>query len=129
VARIIKMICLDTNYLILGLQKGTSESAKLVKWYQAGEVIITPMPAWYEFLCGPITEQQVTTMRAFLDEVTPFGEQQAAKAAELFAATGRKRSLKIDIMIAATAMLAGAQLATNNKSDFRSLKKYGLILV
>ena len=123
------MICLDTNYLILGLQKDSSESRQLVRWYQAGEVLVTPMAAWYEFLCGPVTEPQVATMRAFLAEVIPFGEQQATKAAELFAATGRKRSLKIDIMIAATAMLANAPLATKNKADFRALKKHGLALI
>jgi predicted nucleic acid-binding protein len=123
------MISLDTNYLILGLQKDSSESRQLVRWYQAGEVLVTPMPAWYEFLCGPVNEQQVATMRAFLHEVIPFGENQATKAAELFAVTGRKRSLKIDIMIAATSILADATLATNNKADFRALKKHGLTLI
>lgn len=123
------MISLDTNYLILGLQKDSSESKQLVRWYQAGEVLVTPMPAWYEFLCGPVNEPQVATMRAFLNEVIPFGERQATKAAELFAVSGRKRSLKIDIMIAATSILADAPLATNNKADFRALKKHGLTLI
>ncbi len=31
------MICLDTNYLIRGVAKGTEEVHKLVAWIQAGE--------------------------------------------------------------------------------------------
>jgi len=120
------MICLDTNYLILGLIEGSKESKQLIRWYQSGEVLVTPMVAWYKFLCGPVTEQQVVTMRAFLSEIIPFGEAQAAKAAELFESSGRKRGLRVDAMIAATALLARAKIATNNKADFRKFS-VGLI--
>jgi hypothetical protein len=50
------MICLDTNYLILGLVPGSRESKDLIAWALAGETLIAPMPAWYEFICGPVTE-------------------------------------------------------------------------
>ena len=46
------MICLDTNYLILGLVAGSRESQELTAWIEAGEVLVAPMSAWYEFLCG-----------------------------------------------------------------------------
>lgn len=49
------MICLDTNYLILGLIPGSAESMALVSWAQRGERLVTPAVAWYEFLCGPAT--------------------------------------------------------------------------
>ena len=60
------MICLDTNYLIRGVAEGSAEAAELVAWIEAGETLITPMPAWFEFICGPVTLDQTTTMRAFL---------------------------------------------------------------
>lgn len=123
------MICLDSNYLILGLIHGSEESLELIEWYRQGERLVTPMPAWYEFLCGPVNDIQIETIRAFLAEIIPFGEIQAVKAAELFVLTRRKRRLKIDGMIAATAVCANAALATSNKSDFELFVKHGLKLV
>ena len=54
------MICLDTNYLIRGVSEGTAEADELVAWFKAGETLITPMPAWFEFICGPVTQDQQT---------------------------------------------------------------------
>jgi predicted nucleic acid-binding protein len=122
------MICLDTNFLILGLVSGSMESKKLIRWVQSGEILITPMPAWYEFLCGPVSAIQIATMRAFLHEVIAFGDAQASLAAKLFNATGRKRGLRVDAMIAATSMTANAKLATNNTQDFVAFGPHGLIL-
>ncbi|NBB78788.1 MAG: PIN domain-containing protein [Verrucomicrobia bacterium] len=123
------MICLDTNYLILGLIKGSDESHALIEWHHQGEALVAPMPAWYEFLCGPVNPAQVSTIRAFLVEIIPFGETQSEKAAELFTLTGRNRRLKIDGMIAATAICANAALATNNRDDFKPFVKHGLKLI
>jgi predicted nucleic acid-binding protein len=122
------MICLDTNYLILSLVPGSKESRDLVEWIETGEALITPMPAWYEFLCGPVTPAQVATMRAFLRDIVPFDEAQATLAASLFNAAKRKRSLRVDAMVAATAMVANAALATNNRSDFELFVPHGLEL-
>lgn len=123
------MICLDTNYLILGLVPRSAESQDLVRWAQNGETLITPMPAWYEFICGPVTPAQVGAMGAFLSRLIPFEEPQAVEAARLFNAVNRKRSLRFDAMIAATALVAGAQLATNNRADFARFAPHGLKLV
>ena len=123
------MICLDTNYLILGLVPGSRESQDLIAWAQAGETLITAMPAWYEFACGPVTAPQVIAIRSFLHDLVPFDEPQAAEAARLFNAAGRKRALRIDAMIAATAIVAGATLATNNRTDFNAFVPLGLKLV
>ncbi len=116
------MICLDTNYLILGLSKGSNESKKLIQWFQNGDLLVTPMPVWYEFLCGPVNQSQIEVMRSFISEIIPFGEKQAVLAADLFNVAGRKRSLRVDAMIAATAMIADAKLATNNREDFSRFK-------
>ncbi len=123
------MICLDTNYLILGLSRETPEAAKLVAWIQSGELLITPVIAWYEFLCGPVTPIQITTMRAFLHEIVLFDEAHAAEAARLFNAVNRNRRLRVDAMIAGTATLLNAKLATNNQPDFAPFVAHGLALV
>ncbi len=122
------MICLDTNYLILGLVADSSESAELRAWVAAGETLVTPMVAWYEFLCGPVTEIQRDTMRAFVHTLLPFDESHANTAAELFNASGRRRSLRVDAMIAAAAICAGASLATNYREDFGVFVPSGLRL-
>ncbi|MEO8353544.1 MAG: PIN domain-containing protein [Chthoniobacteraceae bacterium] len=122
------MICLDTNYLIRGVAEDTAEAAKLVAWLKAGETLITAMPAWFEFLCGPVTDDHVATMRAFLAEIIPFAEAEAVEAARLFNAAQRKRPLRVDAMIAGTAIAANASLATNNRADYRPFVAHGLKL-
>ena len=122
------MICLDTNYLIRGVTAGTVEGAELVAWIEAGEILITPMPAWFEFICGPVTDEQMETMRAFLTTIVPFGEAEAMEAARLFNAIDRKRSLRVDSMIAGTASAAKARLATLNRADFEPFVPHGLQL-
>jgi predicted nucleic acid-binding protein len=87
------------------------------------------MPAWYELLCRRVTSAQIKAIRAFLRDIVPFDEPQARSAAQLFHAAGRKRSPGVDAMIAATAIVAGASLATNNRSDFTPFVTHGLKLV
>lgn len=123
-----QVICLDTNYFILGLVPGSRESVELRVWIEGGETLVAPMPVWYEFLCGPVSARQVQAMRAFLQALIPFEEPQAAAAAALFNATGRKRGTRVDAMIAATAIVAGATLATNNRKDFGMFTASGLRL-
>jgi predicted nucleic acid-binding protein len=123
------MICLDTNYLIRGVAEGSAEAAELVAWIEEGETLITPMPAWFEFICGPVTLDQTTTMRAFLTEIVPFGETEALEAARLFNAIKRKRFHQVDAMIAGTAVAAKARFATQNRTDFKLFVTHGLMLV
>lgn len=122
------MICLDTNYLILGLVPASRESQALSRWAQSGEPLITPMSAWYEFLCGPVTHAQVGAIRAFLRQIVAFDEPQAVVAARLFNATHRKRSLRVEAMIAGTATASNATLATKNRNDFAAFVPHGLKL-
>ena len=124
------MICLDTNYLVRGLVKGARESGELVQWRRAGEVLLSAAPAWYEFLCGPVNVQQIRIMRAFLSGgIVSFEEVQATEAARLFNAIGRIRRLRTDTMIAATAIVAGARLATSNREDFKVFVPHGLMII
>ena len=122
------MICLDTNYLIRGLAHDTPEAAQLIKWARSGETLVTAMPSWFEFICGPVTPPQIATMRSFLQTIIPFDEQQAAEAARLYNAAGRLRRLRVDAMIAGAASAAGARLATGNRADFMLFVPHGLRL-
>ena len=96
------VICLDTNYLILGLVPGSPEGDRLREWTATGTRLVAPAVVWFEFLCGPVSARQVETMRAFLHEVIPFAEPQAGLAATLYNDADRGRSTRVDAMIAAT---------------------------
>lgn len=122
------MICLDTDYLILGLVAGSPESERLIAWSGTGQTFCAASTAWYEFLCGPITAAQVTTMQGVLQAVLPFDARQAQEAARLFHATGRQRRLRVPAMIAAAALVERASLATGNRDDFSSFVPLGLEL-
>ncbi len=123
------MICLDTNYLILGLVQGSLEAEELVAWSESGETFCTPSTAWYEFLCRPVNASQVSTMRGVLQSILPFDDRQAQEAARLYNATGRKRRLRIDATIASAATTHQVPLATNNQDDFTKFVPLGLELV
>lgn len=84
------MICLDTNYPILGLVEGSRESRELVAWIASGERLMVSTLVWFEFLCGPVTAAQIETMRAFVHELVPFSESHAIEAAHLFNAKARR---------------------------------------
>jgi predicted nucleic acid-binding protein len=87
-------------------------------------------PAWYEFLCGPVASRHIQIVRGFLSGgVIPFEEVQGIEAARLFNAVGRTRRLRTDAMIAATAIVAGARLATSNAEDFKAFVPHGLAIV
>jgi predicted nucleic acid-binding protein len=120
------VICIDTNYLILGLVPGSPEGDRLRRWSAGGTRLVAPTVVWFEFLCGPVTARQADTMRAFLHDIIPFGEPHAACAATLFNHAGRRRSTRVDAMIAATALVADVPLATNNAADFSAFCAAGL---
>lgn len=127
------MICLDTNYLILGLVAGSREATQLRAWLAEGTRLITPTVVWFEFLCGPVDARQVETMRACLHAIVPLSEEHAQRAAELFDSAGRRPGgtdgTRIDALIAAAAILADAPLATQNITDFEAFRASGLRLL
>ncbi|MBE7539186.1 MAG: hypothetical protein HS122_12325 [Opitutaceae bacterium] len=60
--------------------------------------------------------------------IEPIGRDEAELAAQLFNASGRKRAMRYDCLIAACAILGKAALATNNRKDFTALVPHGLLL-
>lgn len=120
---------LDTSFLINALVPGTAEDQRLRQWIRQGLVISMSSIGWAEFLCGPVAEEDRRRARKVVGAPLPLVELEAAKAAELFNAGGRKRGTLPDCLIAATALLAGAALATSNTGDFRRFEREGLKLV
>jgi predicted nucleic acid-binding protein len=123
------VICLDANYLIGGTSRERPESVHLLRWIDDGEIFCTPAPAWYEFLCGPAQTEDIEAMGDLVGErIVPFGSAAAELAAELFNKIGRPRARRVDVMIAAMAILQRAKLATLNTEHFQAMTKHGLEL-
>lgn len=112
---------LDTSFLIRALRPGTSEDQRLRGFLQQGRSLFIGAIAWAEFLCGPLDERQLDTVRRITTETIAFTDGDAALAAELFNRSGRRRSSLVDCMVAATALRCDAELATSNRADFERL--------
>jgi predicted nucleic acid-binding protein len=120
------MIQLDTNYLIGLLVKGSPQALEVDGWLAAGESLAASAIAWTEFLNGPVTPLEVGRAEAVLQSrIVPFGRAEAVLAADLFNKTGRRRGSRFDCLIAATAAVAQAHIATVNEADFKPFVPHG----
>ncbi len=120
------MIQLDTSFLIRSLLRESPEDRRLRSWLLAGEAVGMSAVAWAEFLCGLVDGAQVELVERIVLRRSAFGDAEAVIAAQLFDESGRRRGSLGDCMVAATAMRAGATLATGSPSDFRKLESGGL---
>lgn len=123
------MIHLDTNFLIAGGQPGSREAALLLSWRSDGMPLAMSAIAWTEFLCGPVSEPAVRLAQRLVPEIVPLDRHTAALSAQLFNSSGRRRNTQLDCMIGATAIRAGARLATCDVRHFERLTSAGLNLV
>ena len=123
------MIHLDADFLIRGMIPGTPQAVSLREWLVSGEAMGMSSVGWAEFLCGPVSEPVLVRAARIVSERVPLVEDDAAVAAKLFNASGRRRGSLADCLIAATALRFAAPLATSNLSDFRRFEKMGLRLV
>lgn len=123
------MIHLDSNVLV-ALPDLTEDNHPLIRRIKIGEPVAASSLAWFEFCCGPLSEKHLHFVRTALGErIVNLNEPIAERAALLFNACGRKRSLRTDCLIAATALLTEAELATFNAVDFLPFVAYGLKLL
>lgn len=123
------MIHLDSNLLIALADATDPHRAAALALMQGSPAAAVSSLAWWEFQCGPVSRQGTLLVRQLLTGgIIPFEESQSREAARLFNAAGRVRRLKFDCLIAATAILAGAQLATANARDFTPFIPHGLKL-
>jgi predicted nucleic acid-binding protein len=123
------MIHLDANYLILGGIESSPQNADLRRWLGQGEAASTSATAWMEFVTGPVSANVAQAMSQVIeDRIVSIGREEAELAARLFNVLGRKRALRYDCLIAATAIQSNARLATVNRSDFTPFEAHGLEL-
>ena len=113
------MIHLDTSFLIRALIKNSREDARMRAWLRDGDSVEVSAITWAEFLCGPVPAHVAEEAAELLGEPIALAGLDATLAAQLFNETGRRRGSLPDCLIAATAMNAGAALATSNSTDFR----------
>jgi predicted nucleic acid-binding protein len=120
------VIHLDTSFLIRALVSGSPEDRRLRRWLSSRAPLAMSCVAWAEFLCGPVEPDHIELATHLLGEPVPFVAADAATSAQLFNVSGRRRGSFIDCMIVATAIRAGARLATGNAADFRRFSSAGL---
>jgi predicted nucleic acid-binding protein len=127
------MIHLDTNVLIGALVPGSAADRALQRWLRDGESLAMSAIAWSEFLCGPSDASSRAAMRAaaaqLIGDAIPFDSASADLAADLYNTTGRRRGSHGDCMVAATAIVHGAPLATANVADFERMRDAGLVVL
>lgn len=124
---------LDTNFLVRGLEAGSDQECVISAWLDAHRPLRVSAAAWAEFMCGAAASEPppASAMQAFSAMVgvpVPLGATEAVVAARCYNASGRRRGTMVDCMIAATAIVADAALATATVSDFERLVPLGLRL-
>lgn len=119
-------IHLDTSFLILSLAAASAEAALVEDWTSSGREVRISAITWAEFLCGPVSESAVDAAARLTGIPIAFRAADATLAGRLFNVAGRRRSSLADCMIAATAIKAGASVATNNLADFERFASLGL---
>ncbi len=123
------MIHLDTSFLIQALKPGSSEDRRLRRWIEEGETLVMSTVAWAEFLCGPLDRSEMELAIEIVGQRRDFTSKHATIAARLFNESGRRRGSLIDCMIAATALVDDAPIATANVADFRRFEASSLTVV
>lgn len=118
------MIAIDTSFLIESLTGPRLAAGSLRQLLESGKRLVIPSVVLYEWRRGPRFNEEIRLQEALFPatEALPFGFREAELAARIYrglAAQGRRpRGREIDIAIAATAMVADAELLTLNRADF-----------
>jgi predicted nucleic acid-binding protein len=124
------VIHLDSNLLIALADAADPHRTQALRLMRNLPEAAVSSLAWWEFECGPVSPQGALLVRRLLPGgILPFTETHSTVAAGLFNAAGRARRLKFDSLIAATAILADAELATVNPADFQPFVAHGLKLL
>lgn len=123
------MIHLDTNLLIAATDPADLHVPVYIAVLDKGLPMGASACAWTEYHSRPVDPQTEKLLLQMLrGGIVPFDEETAILAGELFFQTGSKRRTRMDCMIAATAIRAGAELATTDPEDFAAFVPYGLKL-
>jgi predicted nucleic acid-binding protein len=120
---------LDTSALVDSLTGPRRSLDKLVALAEHGHRLSLSAVVLYEWLRGPRTRDELAVQEELFPRqgVVPFGPEQAALAARLYASLKRPRGREIDLAIAACALHDNAALWTLNRADFRDIPDLTLI--
>jgi predicted nucleic acid-binding protein len=123
------MIHLDANLLIAATDPTDPHVEAFRRILATGDSLSTDAVAWTEVRSRPVDSVKLKVLRQVLrGGILPFDQKCADLAGEMFILTQAKRRHRLDTMIAATAILAGAELATVNPADFAPFLPHGLKL-
>ncbi len=124
------MIHFDTNLLIAAIDAAHPHYHPARAPFASGKPVSASAVAWTELLSKSVPALRLQALTALLgSRILPFTKADAEFAGQLFQAPGVKRAQRLDTMIAATAILGGAELATVNVSDFAPFIPFGLKLL
>ena len=118
------MILLDTSVLIDALTGPRRSGPALRRAIERGDRLLLTSLVLYEWLRGPRQKEELAAQEALLPSAAalPFGPPEAARAAQLYVRSSRRRGREIDLAIAACALTVDARLWTLNPRDFRDVE-------
>jgi predicted nucleic acid-binding protein len=119
----------DTSALVDALTGPRRSLDVLIHLTEEGHRLSLSAIVLYEWLRGPRTPEDLAVQEELFPRAraVPFGAEQAAVAARLYAAVKKPRGREIDLAVAACALHDGATLWTLNREDFRDLPGLSLI--
>lgn len=114
---------LDTDFLIFALAASGPERRRLLELAQSEAEIEMSAVAWYEFVRGPRTPEQLAVGRSLFagDAIIPLSEELAEQAGEVFRILGSPRRRAADVAIGVTAAARDALLLSRNAGDFAGI--------
>jgi predicted nucleic acid-binding protein len=122
------VIHLDTGVAIHASRAGSPSAQAIRQWLGNRTPLAMSALAWGELLCGSLLPAEERFLRAALGTIVPVEAAHVELAAQLFNETRRRRGSFADCLIAATAIVAGATLATTSVADFEAMRPHGLAL-
>lgn len=123
------MIHVDTNLLIASVDPSHEHARVWAQLVMVDETFAASAVAWTEFRSYPISSNQLLALERLLaGGIVAYEHAHADLAGDLFRKAKTKRKNRLDSMIAAAAILAGARLATVDQKDFQPFVSFGLKL-
>jgi predicted nucleic acid-binding protein len=121
------MIQFDTNVLIALSDTTDAHYQKALQVLSLQARFSASAIAWTEYRSRPLTTSLQQAVRAILRAgIEPFTEEMAALSGNFIHLLKPKRIHRLDTMIAASAIMSGASLATFSQEDFQIFVPHGL---
>ena len=114
---------LDNDFLVRAISSPGPERERLFELADSNVELQMSAVAWYEFVRGPRTADQLAVARSFFsaDGIVPLTEDFAERAAEVFRKLGSPRRRSADVAIGVTAVEMDARLLSGNAADFAAI--------